>query len=127
MPNVEAIREWVAALRGGEFTQTTGALHDAMGYCCLGVACETFRRITGKGRWDSLYDFDMGDYTVGDVLPEVVAGWLGVDTNPALVSAADPVLAELVLAASLNDEHGYTFADIADAIERTYLRETTDA
>ncbi|MGA0595643.1 hypothetical protein [Enterovirga sp. CN4-39] len=30
---------WVAALRSGEFKQTTGTLKDSKGYCCLGVLC----------------------------------------------------------------------------------------
>lgn len=32
---------WVANLRSGKFDQTQEALHDNMGYCCLGVLLET--------------------------------------------------------------------------------------
>jgi hypothetical protein len=38
--NEEAKRLWVAALRSGKYDQTTGALRDGVGYCCLGVLCE---------------------------------------------------------------------------------------
>ena len=35
-------QKWANALRSGKFEQTTGALQDTSGYCCLGVACEIF-------------------------------------------------------------------------------------
>lgn len=31
-------REWIAALRSGNYAQTTERLKDEKGYCCLGVA-----------------------------------------------------------------------------------------
>lgn len=30
-------QKWLAALRSGEYSQTTGVLHDDKGFCCLGV------------------------------------------------------------------------------------------
>src|SRR3954466_12240152 len=33
-------KEWVKALRSGEYRQTSMSLHDDKGYCCLGVACD---------------------------------------------------------------------------------------
>lgn len=38
--NQEGIREWVIALRSGEYTQAEKALKTPTGNCCLGVACE---------------------------------------------------------------------------------------
>lgn len=38
--NVNEWNAWMAALRGGEYAQSTGALQDARGFCCLGVACD---------------------------------------------------------------------------------------
>jgi len=36
-------REWLKALRSGDFKQTTeGALQDSIGFCCLGVGCALF-------------------------------------------------------------------------------------
>jgi len=32
--------QWLTALRSGEYNQSTGALQDSHGYCCLGVACK---------------------------------------------------------------------------------------
>lgn len=37
-------KKWLNALRSGDYKQTTGALQDEKGYCCLGVLCE----ITGN-------------------------------------------------------------------------------
>ncbi len=31
---------WIEALRSGEYEQCIGALHDATGYCCIGVLRE---------------------------------------------------------------------------------------
>ena len=33
-------KDWVAALRSGNYKQTTHYLHNNEGYCCLGVAAE---------------------------------------------------------------------------------------
>jgi hypothetical protein len=34
------IKKWTAALRSGNYAQTTEVLRDNQGYCCLGIACE---------------------------------------------------------------------------------------
>ena len=36
------VREWIAALRGGEYAQGAGYLRRPEGFCCLGVACDLF-------------------------------------------------------------------------------------
>jgi hypothetical protein len=41
-PNKKNIIKWVKALRSGNYKQTTNALQDDCGYCCLGVACDLF-------------------------------------------------------------------------------------
>ena len=40
--NTKTIKKWTKALRSGSFTQTSDALNDEKGYCCLGVACKIF-------------------------------------------------------------------------------------
>lgn len=42
----------VDALNSEEFKQTKRALRTDDGFCCLGVACEIYRRTTGLGKWD---------------------------------------------------------------------------
>lgn len=36
----EQIKTWIKALRSGEYKQTSGAMQDKFGYCCLGVGCK---------------------------------------------------------------------------------------
>src|SRR5687768_1004322 len=35
-----ALNQWVPALRSGKYNQTKAVLHDEVGFCCLGVACD---------------------------------------------------------------------------------------
>lgn len=35
---------WVEALRSGEYEQTNGALRYEDKFCCLGVACDLYRK-----------------------------------------------------------------------------------
>lgn len=123
MPNVEAIREWVADLRSGKYAQTTNVLRHEDAYCCLGVACETYRRVTGHGQWkdeDGELYFSANEDLSGaedQTLPEGVQRWLGVEDNdPRPVMDGDPTHAT-----ELNDNQRLTFAEIAGAVERTYL------
>lgn len=37
--NADLKAAWIAALRSGDYQQTTGILRDKDGFCCLGVAC----------------------------------------------------------------------------------------
>jgi hypothetical protein len=38
--NTKLKSTWVEALRSGQYPQTTGTLHDVVGYCCIGVLCK---------------------------------------------------------------------------------------
>jgi len=40
--NTKTIKKWTDTLRSGDYNQTSDALHNENGYCCLGVACEIF-------------------------------------------------------------------------------------
>ena len=118
----ENAKKWVAALRSGEFKQTQGRLrrredHDPSndGFCCLGVACELFRRETGKGVWRETYDrkfydrrFFFNTYSGHSELsfvPRPVADWLGLNKTRACLELT-----------ALNDT-GESFERIADVIE----------
>jgi hypothetical protein len=103
-PEIKAI--WIAALRNGEYTQTTGTLRNDQGYCCLGVLCDLHAK-AGLGEWeDTAYDNTV------DLLPDIVALWAGTNECPDVNDIA------LV---DLNDGvNGYTqrdFKQIADLIE----------
>ena len=63
----ENVKLWLAALRSGEYDQQQAVLKNGFGYCCLGVACDVYRKQTGKGNWIDTTDsrggftFDTGD------------------------------------------------------------------
>ena len=38
---------WLEALESGGYTQTQGYLHDTIGWCCLGVACDVYQKQVG--------------------------------------------------------------------------------
>lgn len=113
-PNKKNIRKWVAALRSGDYTQTTGMLHRLNdGYCCLGVACE----ISGIAGWEMFGNSTTCWYSdSSEDLPDSVVGWLGIeDRNPTIREY------DRMSAAELND-NGCSFSLIADMIEQKYLK-----
>lgn len=137
--NTDVLRTWVDALRSGEYLQTTGKLHDSVGYCCLGVACELAPNTTwGPGYEDTFMAVSADGLTSEYVLPIPVMNWLGVSGESPEVpwSAAYSILPELcdqlvadhvldhrrlmVPLSALND-NGATFAQIADIIEAAWL------
>lgn len=111
------IRKWVDALRSGEFRQGKLGLRIENAYCCLGVACEIYRRTTRKGKWEN------GAFVVADddwdsmVMPRTVADWFGTNKNPEVDR---PHTRGSV--AGFNDG-GADFPTIANAIEREFLTE----
>lgn len=125
--NEEAVRAWVRNLRSGEFSQTESLLRDDTGYCCLGVACETFRRVTGGGVWEDLGHFFFFVTPQGareeQTLPDAVQDWLGVDSCDPMVPRTDD---DQMALTELNDCYGWDFSRIAAAIESTFLP-TADA
>jgi hypothetical protein len=116
---------WVEALRSGDYAQARGHLRSENGYCCLGVACDTYRRVTGKGRWDRIdgglagsayYTFDpeSGDPREAGTLPDVVRDWLGLDQGNGTFVDREGNLGTLT---SENDEAKLSLAQIADIVE----------
>ena len=111
-----ARKKLVEALRSGEYTQTYKALRDREGYCCLGVACDLYRKIENPGeQWKPIegggvYEF-MGS---SGTLPHAVRNWLGFAFyGGGFYSGADGGCGTLM---SMNDS-GKSFEYIADAIE----------
>jgi len=117
---------FLVALRSGDFVQTTGKLREGDSYCCLGVACEVYRKTTGIGEWitkqcpeakHTYLPHFINSYTY---LPAPVAVWLNSEENPILHT--DEHGQELT-AADLNDDEGWDFEQIADAFEK-YFKKT---
>ena len=115
---------WVKALRSGKYQQSKGALKDAYGFCCLGVACELYAIETGVGNWDrhhqSVLSSERGckfkEYCSFDgepsCLPLRVKVWLGLEDAFGRYKDA----AEEYDLATQNDR-GLSFEDIASIIE----------
>lgn len=117
----ENAQKWIEALRSGQFMQTRCQLTDGVGYCCLGVACEVYRRETGRGTWQkndhgSKTKFRL-DYTAAGVstidLPQEVANWLGLRSRDG--SYHTPCGGTWLTAD--NDQRKRTLRQIADIIE----------
>lgn len=50
---------WVQALKSGEYVQGEGNLRtEEDGYCCLGVACDVYHKVTGLGQWLVVGDWE---------------------------------------------------------------------
>lgn len=100
--------KWVAALRSGEYRQTTGCLKEGDCYCCLGVLAEVAgKRIRPEQCFLS-----------NRVLPvkhrEVIGSHLGFWKDEVLFKDASVQ----VKLAHLNDVKGWSFKKIAGWIQR---------
>lgn len=113
--NAKIKKQWVAALRSGEYKQTTGALcrtrpnadHSA-GHCCLGVLCDLAEK---AGVCESKEEGGLRNYDGWwQDLPDSVLRW-------AKLPHRDPVVANHTLT-NLNDREERTFSQIADLIEK---------
>ena len=111
--NPEIKARWVAALRGGEYTQGKSSLRNKYDeLCCLGVLCDLAGK-DGLGEWTtqegSVHLFFDGCYLA---LPQSVVDWAGLDShNPTIYTTEEGV--EL----SDYNDGGLSFAALADLIE----------
>lgn len=97
--NPELKAKWIAALRSGDYKQGRGVLRSPdESFCCLGVLCD----ISGMGQWirRSYYADGTDGYAC---LPAAVS-------RVAALSISEGRLAKM-------NDHGKSFADIADYIE----------
>lgn len=124
-PNKERVQKLIDALRSGEFKQIKGKIKSDEGHCCLGVACEVFKKETGTGNWiqvNSLpgarieFRMNLDDWSAGDYLPVAVRDWYGFDVDdPRLIAGQN----DFKNATTMNDQMDWNFNQIADAFERT--------
>ena len=108
--------------------------------CCLGVACEVAianRLDVVRTKRTGLYWYSGSDGSgSSSTLPAVVVNWYGFDDDNPYLKVPDEVANEidnekfreeyssdhpLHAAAELNDEYKFTFAQIADCFEATFL------
>lgn len=142
MINKERLKLGVDALRSGQYEQARGSLMNVApdgqkSYCCLGVLCDIAVKngVVGVTPVEVVHDpgFVIAEAVRGDgegcivraLLPHVVREWYGFDSvGPSVRMPSEcgdePYEQELTY---LNDNIKATFAEIADAIEATYLVE----
>lgn len=111
--NPEVKGKWLSALRSGKYEQGRQRLNKFdREFCCLGVLCEVAvdEEIVTKSNSGG---YGKDEMTFG--LPVEVRKWSGVSLMGDLGPTEDfPTLRSL---SGLND-HGLSFEDIADVIER---------
>lgn len=118
--NAELKSKWIAALRSGEFEQTTGILQardgdNKLSFCCLGVLCKIAHP-------------DMADVNTITVdktsSPEVPIGYRKINM---LVDGSDWGSAFMDTLIVMNDEERKNFSEIADFIEAKIPVDTVEA
>lgn len=122
--NAEIKRQWIADLRSGEFTQGRTYLHEGDKMCCLGVLCH---RAAEAGATEKTNPhFSVVRYGNSEsLLPGEVVAWAEISErvdNPNTDGFLDghayvKVDKDLVALVELNDNLGWTFDQIADALE----------
>lgn len=114
------VKEWISDLRSGKFSQCQGSLKvdnfdGTVGYCCLGVACETAIRL------GIINTFDDGRNVWGDDFP---GGWFQNFFSGNESDSFDPAITinnQTCSCSEANDDIGASFAEIAQALENKYL------
>ncbi len=107
--------KWIEALRSGNFKQVGGALRSYDGFCCLGVACEVYKKEL-HGKWikyetRNIFRTDDFETTTGCLGPKLLK----------LLGLTGKQETELI---GMNDSGGKTFNEIADYLE-SLTKETT--
>lgn len=112
--NLSGMRDkWIAALESGEFPQGKGALRSDRGYCCLGVACEVYRRETGIGEWvpgDGAWVFKITGYYESAILPLSLVEVFGLKDQYGSSNDGS-------LGLTTKNDTGSCFAEIADLLK----------
>lgn len=112
---------WLAALRSGEYEQTTGSLISGgitgcsnPRYCCMGVLCEL--SAVARIEWNTL---GLPPMNVAEWALENPSNTWAIELDePDRDSAATVDGIPYSFISNLNDRNGLTFPQIADMIER---------
>lgn len=117
----ENMKLWVEALRSGEYKQGKGqlAIRKEDTFCCLGVACEIAAKNGAELEIRNDGDFRYYDDHETDLPPSVFA-WLGLGPDEDTLDVRTKA-SEYTDVITLNDQLEWSFEDIADAIEESYV------
>lgn len=113
-------QKWIKALRLGEYKQAIGTLKEDSqnAFCCLGVACELFRKEQIKRGVDCYWNggvFYYNEWTFTGYLPFYVREWLGLISDNGWYRTKKGVERSL---SGLNDYSKLSFKQIANIIEK---------
>jgi hypothetical protein len=106
---------WVAALRSGDFEQSTGYLENAGKYCCLGVL-----QMVADGECQQT---DRHGDEIFLPTPDWCADhniWIKTNDSNPQISLLDDEGNEFIIEAAEANDNGFTFEQIADGIERVW-------
>jgi hypothetical protein len=128
--NRELVEKWVAALRSGDYQQTVGKLgrdyNGERSYCCLGVLCELAAKEELIPEATVSNDTVFYNHNV-TMPPEELDGVLDGEPFTWNVKTPEGLREEhprqTISLVDLNDTFYYSFNQIADLIETTYLKE----
>src|ERR1035437_1012294 len=114
----ENVQSYLEALRSGRYEQAQGSLREGNRFCCLGVACDVYRELTGKGAGDTdVFVSDTGGDT--NYMPPEVMKFYGFRNRRGEYDVSGPnVPHKRKLADDDNDEDRKSFSEIADIIEQ---------
>jgi hypothetical protein len=151
--NLDNVRRWTAALRSGEYEQTTSMLAiqdgDSVAYCCMGVGCvvagpdevphETITYPSAVYGFTDTVKHSFGDGSCEELPPTEFHAWLGIegemDNDDVYIdwpeeyvrlSEGSPRggLSRAVMScANMNDSFNLTFEQIADMIDYFGIRD----
>lgn len=121
-PEIKAL--WIDALRSGEYQQGREYLNSEKGFCCLGVLCDLAIKAGVINDWEEGPDLSPhGEEEMivvkrvagsASTLPAEVHDWAGFRYGDQFGMLG--LVGDGTSLAALND-HGSTFAEIADIIE----------
>lgn len=123
MMNPEIKKDWVEALRSGEYAQGKCSLRTDDEFCCLGVLSDLYCKATGYSPSVKIAHRDgptgalAKQYSYFDIvgtLPEAVADWAGLQDNPRPRTIL--ISGKRTLAAA--NDSGVSFETIASIIDR---------
>lgn len=114
--NPEVKKQWLEALRSGEYKQGKEYLRNGDQYCCLGVLCDLHSKETGTP-WSEVLDHDEQNvfrYESSASIPQSkVIEWSGFDPNNVKIKYKNMSYNIMFL----NDSRGLSFSQLADLIE----------
>jgi hypothetical protein len=115
-------KQWITALRSGDYTQGQGHLHTNRGFCCLGVATKEFLTSGVDINASSGGDKTIWAYNgEQEMAPDHVMDALGLicpnGTNKAQMNLPAGYDEDDSLMLTAMNDNGKTFEQIADIIE----------